>query len=128
MKILLAAPDRDLLECYRQLLEADLGETVTAFDGTQALALLSAENFDLLILDRKIPRVDHGKIIERANGRKIPAVVLTDEPAGVRRTEDSFPNGRLSYPFTFAQIKEMISDTLEKCGKIERKEAVSADE
>ena len=37
MRILLAAPDRDLLDCYRSILQADFGETVTAFDGTQVL-------------------------------------------------------------------------------------------
>ena len=42
MKILFAAPDRDLLECFKQLFETDLGETVTAFDGTQVMTLLSA--------------------------------------------------------------------------------------
>ena len=35
MKILFAAPDRDLLECYKQLFEADLGQTAAAFDGTR---------------------------------------------------------------------------------------------
>ena len=57
MKILFAAPDRDLLECFRKLLETDLGETVTAFDGTQVLTLLASESVDAVILDRDLPRV-----------------------------------------------------------------------
>ena len=129
MKILFAAPDRDLLECYKQLLETGLGETVTAFDGTPVLALLATEDFDILILDRKIPRVDHKVITERANAKNVPVVVLTDEPAGARRREEeSLPNGRMSYPFTFAEIKKTILDTLEKRGTEERKGQVSEDE
>ena len=116
MKILFAAPDRDLLECFRQLLETDLGETVTAFDGTQVISLLMSENFDILILDRNIPRVDHKTIVECANEKNVPVIVLTDEPAGVRQTGEPSANGRLAYPFTFAEIKKMILDTLEKCG------------
>lgn len=128
MKILFAAPDRDLLECYKQLLEADLGETVTAFDGTQVLTLLSTEDFDILILDQRIPRVGHKTIIERANAKNVPAITLTDEPAGIRQTEKPSINGRLSYPFTFAEIKKTVLDTLEKRGIKEEKGSVSEDE
>ena len=72
MKILFAAPDRDLLECFRQLLETEIGETVTTFDGTQVISLLMSENFDVLILDRNSPRVDHKTIVERANEKTSP--------------------------------------------------------
>lgn len=128
MKILFAAPDRDLLECFRQLLETDLGETVTAFDGTQVISLLMSENFDVLVLDRDIPRVDNRTVIERANGKNVPVILLTDEPAGVRRTGEPSASGRLSYPFTFAEIKKAILKTLEKRGVKETEGPVIKDE
>ena len=80
MKILFAAPDRDLLECFRKLLETDLGETVTAFDGTQVLTLLATESVDAVILDRDLPRVDHPTLVSRIREKNIPVVVLTDGP------------------------------------------------
>ena len=129
MKILFAAPDRDLLECYKKLLEADIGQTVTAFDGTQVLTLLATEGFDILILDWKIPRVDHKTIIESANRKRIPVIVLTDERPGLRRQpEEPVPNGILSYPFTFSDIKKIILDTLDTCNIKERTGSVSEDE
>ena len=128
MKILFAAPDRDLLECFKQLLETDLGETVTAFDGTQVISLLKSENFDVLILDRNIPRVDHKTIAERANEINVPVIVLTDEPSGVRRTGEPSGSCRLSYPFTFAEIKKAILETLEKRDFKELKGPVIKDE
>ena len=128
MKILFAAPDRDLLECYKKLLEADIGQTVTAFDGTQVLTLLATEGFDILILDWKIPRVDHKTIIESANRKKIPVIVLTDEHPGGRQSEEPVPNGILSYPFTFSDIKKIILDTLDTCNIKERTGSVSEDE
>ena len=122
MKILFAAPDRDLLECFKQLLETDLGETVTAFDGTQVISLLKSENFDVLILDRNIPRVDHKTIAERANEKNVPVILLTDDFAGVRRTGGPSVSCRLSYPFTFAEIKKAILETTEKREKRDFKE------
>ena len=128
MKILFAAPDRDLLECFRQLLETDLGETVTAFDGTQVISLLMSENFDVLVLDRNIPRVDHKTVIERANEKNVSVIVLTDEAAGVRRTGEPSASGRLSYPFTFPEIKKAILETFEKRGVKETEGPVIKDE
>ncbi|MBR0231496.1 MAG: response regulator [Clostridia bacterium] len=129
MKILFAAPDRDLLECYKKLLETDLGETVTAFDGTQVITLLSTESFDIALLDRNLPRVDHKTIIERANAKNVPVVVLTDGPAGLRnKADEPVPDGMLSYPFTFDSVKDAVRHTLESNIGKERKEAVKKDE
>ncbi len=98
MRILLAAADRDLLECYRQILSDRFGETVTAFDGTQVFSLLGTEPFDLVILDRDLPRMDHQSLTGRIHTRKIPLVVLSAEQ------EDGQTENVLNYPFTPAQI------------------------
>lgn len=118
MKILFAVPDRDLLECYRKLLEEDLGETVTSFDGTQVISLLSTDDFDVLILDKKLPRVDYRKIAERAVSKNIPVILLTDEPEGARRlTDEKLKIEHLSYPFTFDRVKDAINKTLSEAGQ-----------
>ena len=59
MRVLFAVPDRDLLRCYDKLLEAAFGDVVTAFDGTQVLTMLIEEQYDIVVLDRKLPRVEH---------------------------------------------------------------------
>ena len=115
MRILLAAPDRDLLECYQKLLEADLGETVTAFDGTQVLYLLSSEQFDIVVLDSEIPRIDYRHLVGRMREQGLPVIVLINEPVSVRRLTETPPaNNYLSYPFSAADLAEIIKDTLEK--------------
>ena len=121
MKILFAAPDRDLLECYKTILEADFGETVTAFDGTQVISLLSAEDFDILLLDRDIPRIDWKKLILRAEEDRTPVIVLTDEAIGAGQlTQEALPNAFLRYPFTPEQVAFSIRDTLGKASSDER--------
>ena len=113
MKILLAAPDRDLLECEKQLLEDGSREVVTAFDGTQVLAMLQAESFDIVILDRDIPRIDHRRIISRIKENGIPVIVLTDSPVVVNQlTAEVLPNTYLPYPFPLAKLTAVIEKTL----------------
>ncbi|MBR7032325.1 MAG: hypothetical protein IKI03_01670 [Clostridia bacterium] len=121
MKILFAAPDRDLLECFKQLLAGEFGETVTAFDGTQVLTLLSAENFDAVILDRALPRVDHKTLVARIREKDLPSVVLTDEPVSARLlTDEVLPNEYLSYPFDAKKLSAVIKGVLEKSSSAER--------
>ena len=100
MRILLAAPDRDLLQCCSELLTQDVGETVTAFDGTHVMALLYSESFDLALLDRSLPRIENPQIIARTNDRRIPAIVLLDRPVTLPDLmEKTLPVDYLSYPF-----------------------------
>ena len=113
MKILLASPDRDFLECYKMLFEDDLGETVTAFDGTQVLSLLSAEQFDIALLDDGLPRIEYGKLIGQAKEKNVPVIALTNG-ADISRIN---ANAYLKYPFDYGKIKSVVLDTLEKSGK-----------
>ena len=91
MKVVLAAPDRDLLECYRQILQSDFGPVRTAFDGTQVWELLDAETPDLVILDDTIPRIAYRDLAERIRGKGISLLTLTEGEGGA---------AALSYPFT----------------------------
>ena len=124
MRILLAAPDRDLLECYQKLLETDFGETVTAFDGAQVLSLIAAEQFDAAILDRDIPGVGFDLLVERAVRGKVPVVTLTNggENDGGFESEAN-RTAVLPYPFTPEEIEARIrSVTLQEEPEKEGKE------
>ena len=121
MKVLFAAPDRDLLECYKKLLEPDLGEIVTSFDGTQVLSLLSSESFDVAILDEMIPRVEFGRIVARMREKKLPVIGLINEPVNViRLTGVPTANDYLSYPFSAKDVIKIINDTAEKAASDEK--------
>ena len=127
MKILFAAPDRDLLECYKKLLEPDFGEIVTAFDGTQVFSLFAAEKFDLVILDCDIPRIEHKRILMRINEKQVPVILLTNRPLQITAVPD--PNAYLSYPFTADQITAVIRNVLENSKRTKKgSESVNEDE
>ena len=115
MRILFAAPDRDLLECYKAILEYDFGETVTAFDGTQVISILSNEDFDAAVIDSDIPRVEYTKLIAKIRRKNIPVMLLTDRPLSASFAGDGLlPDACLSHPFTPAQIEDGLRDLMNK--------------
>ncbi|MBQ7599541.1 MAG: hypothetical protein IJU57_02590 [Clostridia bacterium] len=76
MRILLASPDRDFLEAYEKLLCDEFGYVKTAFDGTAVLSLLKEQDFDVCVIDSKLPRVNYRTIVSRLDAKKIPSVIL----------------------------------------------------
>ena len=109
MRILFAAPDRDLIESYQLLLTPLFGDVATAFDGTQVLSLLDREKFDILVMDEGLPRVDSGRIVERLEERGTPVIMLKTGAVTVRQlTEPVLPNALLPYPFEPAELAELI--------------------
>ena len=118
MKILLASPERDLLECYKTLFEADLGQTVTAFDGVQVISILKTEEFDIAVLDSELPRVEFGQLLTQIKDKKIPVIALINEPESVRRgRNEPQADAYLSYPFDYARIKSVITEASDKIKK-----------
>lgn len=115
MRILFAAPDRDLLESMKKILEADLGETVTAFDGTQVLSLTAAEKFDVAVLDLALPRVRSETLIARMREISLPVIALTSAPLDLRMlTKGAIANDYLVYPFTPGELEKAISETADR--------------
>ena len=111
MRILFAAPDRDLIECYRKIFETDFGETVTAFDGAQVLMLTASESFDVAVLDRSLPRIKYGRVLERVTAQGIPVIALASASSGGENTAQ-MPGERavLTYPFMPEEIIGKIRD------------------
>ena len=106
MRILLAAPDRDLLGCYGKLLAADVGETVTAFDGTQVLTLLETERFNVAVIDSSLPRVKPEALVARLKEQGIPVVILSNGPA-----DGLDADALLAYPFNEEELVRVIDNT-----------------
>lgn len=115
MKILLAAPSRDLLQSYQKLLSEDFGETVSVFDGTQLLRLLAEGDYSLAILDRSLPRVRHELLLRQLRQENVPVITLLPETLSVRHlTEEPLANFFLPYPFQPETICRLIRDLIEK--------------
>lgn len=111
MKLLLADHNRDMLLMYRLLFSGRGDEVVSVFDGAQAAEFLKDGDFDLMIVNRDLPRVRAAQLVRMANEKRIPAVTLvnTTEYEGVE-TEDLF-SAFMLFPFfpeeLFAKIEEI---------------------
>ena len=120
MKILLADSDRDLLQSYEKLLTMDGEAVTTAFDGAQVTALLARERFDVVVLEEKLPRIGHERLMLTLQREDLPVIVLLDERVGVKHLlRTRLPCAYLPFPFLPDDLTGLIEDVLRKraCGE-----------
>jgi CheY-like chemotaxis protein len=81
MKALVVEDEEDIRVLLARLLESEGCEVKSAADGLEAIRLIEAERFDLVLLDLALPLVDgvrvarHLREVEKASGAS-PAYVL----------------------------------------------------
>ena len=113
MRLLFAAPDRDLIRCYETLLAGPERTVVTAFDGVQVLRLLAEGDWDLLILSRDIPRIAWRKIVEQCSRAGPPVLVLTAKAPTLKLLLDPvLANDYLPLPFLPGELEERVEALL----------------
>jgi DNA-binding response OmpR family regulator len=94
-KILVVDDDPDIREVLTMILEAKGYETITARDGIDCLAMLRAEDPDLMIIDLLMPRMDGFALLKELEDgrwsryRDVPILILSSvrEEASRRRYE-----------------------------------------
>ena len=79
MRILLAEDERSLSKALTAILEGNHYSVDAVYDGAEALSYLGAGNYDALILDIMMPKLDGLSVLRqlRANGNQIPVLMLT---------------------------------------------------
>lgn len=108
MRILLAEDERSLSRAIVALLEKNNYSADAVYDGTEALEYLAAENYDAVILDIMMPKVDGLTVLRqlRERGNPIPVLLLTarseveDKVLGL----DMGANDYLTKPFATAEL------------------------
>ena len=108
MRILLAEDERSLSRAVTALLERNHYAVGAVYDGAEALDYLEGGNYDALILDIMMPKVDGLEVLRRLRerGNAIPVLMLTakgeveDKVLGL----DSGANDYLTKPFATAEL------------------------
>ena len=112
MRILLAEDERSLSRAAIALLEKNNYSADAVYDGQEALEYLESGNYDALILDLMIPKMDGITVLRtlRERGNPIPVLILTaksevdDKVLGL----DTGANDYLTKPFSTQELMARI--------------------
>lgn len=110
MRILLAEDERSLSRALIKIFEKNNYSADPVFNGEDALSYLESDNYDVVILDIMMPKMDGINVLKtlRSNGNSIPVLILTakseidDKVLGL----DSGANYYLTKPF---DTKELLA-------------------
>ncbi|MDD5886807.1 MAG: response regulator transcription factor [Oscillospiraceae bacterium] len=121
MRILLAEDDRSLHRVLvKKLKEADYAVD-GCFDGEEALDYLEAADYDCVILDWMLPKMDGIQILRqyRADGYTTPVLMLTARDAVSDRVKglDAGADDYLVKPFSFEELFARIRAMLRRGGE-----------
>lgn len=112
MRILFAEDEHSLSRAVTALLEKNNYSVDPVYDGEEALAYLEAGNYDALILDIMMPKMDGLEVLRRLRqaDNPIPVLLLTakseveDKVTGL----DTGANDYLTKPFSTAELMARI--------------------
>ncbi len=110
MRLLLAEDERALSKALTTILERNHYSVDAVYDGQEALDYLSCGQYDGVILDIMMPRIDGITVIKtlRRQGNLVPVIMLTAKSEVDDKVEglDSGANDYLTKPF---QTKELLA-------------------
>ena len=117
VRILIADDEEGIRESL-DLILGDEYELAFAHDGQEALAKLTQEKFDLVLLDIKMPKLDGLDVMRRLKDQQIemPVLVLTAYQS-VELAKEAVRLGALEYlpkPFEREQIMQAVRGVLAK--------------
>ena len=112
MRILVVEDERDLNRILTKTLSAEGCSVDACFDGQEALDYLSGASYDVIVLDRMMPRMDGMELLARlrAQGDETPVIFLTAKDAVSERVRglDAGADDYLVKPFSFDELMARI--------------------
>src|SRR3954465_15178436 len=118
MRILVAEDDAALATFVKKGLESEHYAVDVSADGEQARAMAADLDFDLLVLDLNLPRLDGAAILRFLRTRKpsMPILVLTGRTGVEDRVEclDLGADDYLGKPFSFTELSARIRALLRR--------------
>lgn len=108
MKILVIEDERRIATYIKKGLENKANVVDIAFDGETGYDLASSEDYDAIILDRMLPKMDGIEICKklRSEGNNTPVLLLTAKTQVEERVEglDAGADDYLNKPFAFTEL------------------------
>lgn len=112
MKILIVEDEAGIVQFLKQGLEEEGYEITTALDGLAGFELFKKENFDLIVLDWMLPKMNGLELCKaiRIKDKTIPIIFLTAKDT-IQETIEGLKAGANDYikkPFSFDELLERI--------------------
>ncbi|HTS12228.1 MAG TPA: response regulator transcription factor [Candidatus Limnocylindrales bacterium] len=108
MRILIVEDDRTMADLLKRGLTEENHIVSVASDGPEGLALSESYQFDVIVLDWMLPRLDGVEVARRLrkNGRAVPILMLTarDAVPDIVKGLDAGVDDYLTKPFSFAEF------------------------
>ncbi len=118
MRILVVEDDTPLASFVRKGLEEEHYAVDTAGDGEQARAMAIEFDYDLLVLDLNLPRLDGLSVLKEVRQVKanLPVLVLTGRSRIPERVEalDAGADDCLIKPFSFSELSARVRAVLRR--------------
>ncbi|PMP93566.1 MAG: Fis family transcriptional regulator, partial [Thermodesulfobacterium geofontis] len=117
-KILIVEDERVTLRNLEYVLKQEGYEVVATTSGTNALKLLQENNFDLVLTDLKLEKVDGIEILEKCKSISPDTeVIIITAYATISSAIESMKKGAFYYlpkPFKLDEVKKLVKEALEK--------------
>ncbi len=128
MRILVVEDDKKVAGFIKKGLEEETYAVDVAVDGEEGFAMAEANQYDLIVLDLMLPKIDGLEVLTRCREKKIntPIILLTakdsveDKVTGLNKGADDY----LTKPFAFSELLARIRSLLRR-GQSETKTVLS---
>lgn len=118
MRILVVEDEKKVADFIKKGLEEEHYAVDTAYDGETGLYLAEVNDYDLVVLDLMIPKIDGWEVLRRIRGKKdnVPILILTakDGVEDIVRGLDSGCDDYLTKPFAFAEFLARVRALLRR--------------
>ena len=118
MRILVVEDEKKVADFIQKGLEEEHYAVDAAYDGETGLYLTEINDYDLIVLDLMIPKIDGWEVLKRVRAKKnnVPILILTAKDAvdDIVKGLDSGCDDYLTKPFAFAEFLARVRALLRR--------------
>ncbi|NIS61551.1 MAG: response regulator [Proteobacteria bacterium] len=118
MRILVVEDEKKVASFIKKGLEEEHYAVDIAYDGEEGLALAQINEYDLILLDIMLPKLDGMEVLRRirGNGSGVPILILTakDSVEDIVTGLDTGSDDYLTKPFSFAELVARVRALLRR--------------